>query len=122
MSEHLDIKRDERGILVELFKLPGVGQVFYATSKPGVVRGNHYHMRKVERFCVIEGEGLLRMRNRATGEVQEYPMLGTAPQVVDAPVNWTHSIKNSGSTEMKLVVWVNETYDPKDPDTFPEEV
>ena len=65
--QKLEIKSDPRGSLLEVFKSPEWGQVFYSTSKPGVTRGNHYHTRKLEKFCVIEGQAMIRMRNRQTG-------------------------------------------------------
>ncbi|MFY9462102.1 MAG: hypothetical protein WAP51_02780 [Candidatus Sungiibacteriota bacterium] len=122
MGEKLEMKRDERGYLIELFKIPGVGQVFYSTSKPGITRGNHYHLRKMERYCVIEGSAKIRLRNREAGEMREYLVSGGAPEIIDMPINWAHNITNIGETEMKLIVWVNEVFDPKDPDTYYEEV
>lgn len=121
-SEKLEVKRDERGKLIELFKVPSFGQVFYSTSKPGVVRGNHYHTKKIEKFCVIEGSAKIRLRNRETGEVEEFNVSGSVPEVVEMPINWTHNIENTGDNEMRLIVWVNEVFDPDNPDTFPEEV
>lgn len=120
--ETLEIKEDERGKLVEIFKFPGVGQVFFSTSKPGVVRGNHYHTRKTERFCVIEGLARIKLRNRQTNEVREYVVLGDRPEVVDMLIGWTHNIQNIGDGEMKLLVWTDEVFNPDDPDTFYEEV
>lgn len=122
MNEKLEVKKDERGFLAELFKIPGVGQVFYSTSKPGATRGNHYHTRKIERFCVVEGKAKIRLRDRKTGEIKEYSVSGATPEIVDMPIHWTHNITNIGNNEMKLLVWVNEVFDPKDPDTYREEV
>ena len=122
MTQKLEIKKDNRGNLVEIFKIPEVGQVFYATSVPGAVRGNHYHSRKKEYFCVLKGRGKIRMRDRKSGETKEYAVSGDEPEVVEMPLNWVHNIENIGDTEMKLIVWANEIYDPKDPDTFAEEV
>jgi len=113
---------DERGLLIEAFKIPGVGQVLYSTSKPGIVRGNHYHTRKMEKFCVIEGEAKIRLRNRETNEVVEHLVSGSTPEVVDMTLGWTHNIENVGKTEMKLLIWANEVFDPADPDTFSETV
>ena len=115
-------KQDERGKLIEIFKIPDVGQVFYSTTKPGVVRGNHYHTRKKEYFCLIEGKGLIKLRNRETGEIKEIEVSGENPEIVEMPVNWTHNIKNIGDLEMKLLVWVNEVFKPDDPDTFSEKI
>jgi UDP-2-acetamido-2,6-beta-L-arabino-hexul-4-ose reductase len=122
MNQKLEKKSDPRGTLVEVFKIPGVGQVFYSTSKPGIVRGNHYHTRKQELFCVIQGSALIRLRNRATGEIKEYSVSGDAPEIVEMIPHWTHNIKNTGEEEMKLLVFANEVFDPSDPDTFAEEV
>jgi len=122
MNEKLEIKGDERGNFIEIFKFPGMGQVSYSTTKPGIVRGNHYHTHRIEKFCVIEGDGLIRLRNRETNEIKEYKVSGKDPEIVDMTVGWTHNIKNIGSTEMKLLIWVNEIFDPNNPDTFAEEV
>lgn len=121
-NKELEIKSDDRGNLIEVFKFPEVGQVFYSTSKPGVIRGNHYHTRKIEQFCVVEGTAKIRLRNRETNETKEYVVSGDAPKIVEMTVNWTHNIQNIGDGEMKLLVWSNEVFNPDDPDTFAEEV
>lgn len=119
----LEIKKDKRGKLIEIFKWPECGQVFYSTSKPGVVRGNHYHTRKKEFFCVIEGKAKITLRNRKTNKTEEYLVSGDKPELIKMKIGWTHNIKNiSIKKEMKLLVWVNEIFNPKDPDTFYEEV
>lgn len=127
MNEKLEIKSDERGKLIEVFKIPGAGQLFYATTRPGFIRGNHYHTRKIEKFCVIEGKAKIKLRNRETGEIKEFIVSGDEPQIIEMPINWTHSVENIGgdemkSTEMKLLAWVNEIFNSEDPDTFAEEV
>lgn len=120
--EKKEIKKDARGGLVELFKFPESGQVIYSTTRPGEIRGNHYHTRKVEKFCVVEGEGMIRIRNRETGKIQEIPVSGEHPCMVNMIPHHTHHIENTGKTEMKLIVWANELYNPDDHDTFPETV
>jgi UDP-2-acetamido-2,6-beta-L-arabino-hexul-4-ose reductase len=57
-----DIKADERGILFELIKSYHAGQIFISKTKPGVTRGNHYHHTKTEKFCVLSGRAMIRMR------------------------------------------------------------
>jgi len=87
-----------------------------------MIRGNHYHKRKIETFCVIEGKALIRLRNRLTNEIKEFHLSGDKPQIIDMPINWTHNIQNTGQSEMKLLVWANEIFNPKDPDTYAENV
>jgi UDP-2-acetamido-2,6-beta-L-arabino-hexul-4-ose reductase len=124
MSEKLIIKEDKRGKLVEIFKFPKpvTGQVFFSTSMPGVVRGNHYHTRKIEYFCVIEGTAKIKLRNRNTNEIKEYIVSGESPEIVEMTINWTHNIQNIGEGKMKLLVWANEVFNIDDSDTFAEEV
>ncbi len=121
-NKKLEIKNDERGNFIEVFKVPGFGQVSYSTTKPGIVRGNHYHTRKKEIFCVIEGKAKIKQRNRDNNKIEEKIVSGDAPELVEMKLNWTHNIQNIGDNEMKLLIWINEIYNPNDPDTFFEEV
>jgi len=121
-NKKLEIKGDERGNFIEIFKVPGFGQVSFSTTKPGVLRGNHYHTRKKEFFCVIEGEARICQRNRGTNEIEEKTVYGATPELVEMKINWTHNIQNIGDSEMKLLIWANEVFDPNDPDTFAEKV
>lgn len=122
MNNKLEIKSDDRGKLIEIFKIPGVGQIFYSTTKPGIVRGNHYHTRKKETFCVIEGVAKIRLRNRQSNEIKEYVVSGDSPETIEMTIGWTHNIENIGDKEMKLLVWANEVFNPEDPDTYAEKV
>ena len=118
----LECKADQRGLLAEVLKANGHGQFFVSRTKPGVVRGNHYHDRKVEKFLVLEGEALIRFRNLATGETTEYPVSGCKLRLVDIPPGWTHSIQNVGNNEMITLFWASEVFDVDHPDTYPEGV
>ncbi len=122
MNEKLEVKQDQRGKLIEIFKISGVGQVFYSSTKPGAIRGNHYHTRKIEKFCVIEGKAKIRLRNRETNEIKEHIVSGDNPEIVEMKPNWTHNIENIGEKEMKLLAWVNEVFNPEDSDTYEEQV
>ncbi len=118
----MEIKGDERGNFIEVFKLPECGQVSYSTTKPGIIRGNHYHTRKKEFFCVVEGTAKIKQRNIKTDEMEEKIVSGNEPELVEMKINWTHNIQNVGDSEMKLLIWISEIYNPDDADTFIEEV
>jgi UDP-2-acetamido-2,6-beta-L-arabino-hexul-4-ose reductase len=122
MNKKLEIKEDERGRLIEIFKIPKFGQVYYVTAKPGAIRGNHYHSRKQEKFCVIEGEAKVSLRNRGTAEIKEFSVSGENPELINIPSNWIHNIKNTGQNEVKLLAWASETYNSDDPDTYSEKI
>lgn len=113
---------DQRGSLVEVIKLAQGGQVFFSTTKPGVVRGDHYHTRKIEWFCVLRGEALIRLRRVGTGEIKEFRVCGDQPQFISIPVFHTHNIENVGDEELLTMFWCNEIFDRNNPDTYFERV
>jgi UDP-2-acetamido-2,6-beta-L-arabino-hexul-4-ose reductase len=109
---------DARGSFVETIKLNSGGQVSFSTTVSGVTRGNHFHTRKAERFAVIKGKALIELRKIGTDEILSFKLDGNNPSFVDMPVWHTHNIKNIGEEELYTIFWINEFYDPKDPDTF----
>ena len=113
---------DNRGWLFELIKSEQFGQIFVSTTHPGITRGNHGHNTKVEKFCVIQGRGIIRLRHVATNDLVEYKVSGEQIQIVDIPPGYTHSIENTGDTEMITLFWANEIFNPEKPDTYYEEV
>lgn len=120
---------DERGSFTEFLRTPDRGQVSVNVSKPGVTKGNHWHHSKWERFLVVSGEALIRLRRvglDAEGEpypVGEYHVSGDEPVVVEMPPGMTHSITNLSRTDdLVTLMWANESFDIEHPDTFYEEV
>ena len=114
---------DDRGTFVETVKLDKLGgQVSFSTTRPGITRGNHYHTRKIERFAVIKGLATIEIRKIGTDEKLTFELDGKEPAFVDMPVWYTHNITNTGSDDLYTIFWINEFYDPSDPDTFFEKV
>ena len=110
--------RDNRGVFVEIIRHGISGQTSYSTTVPEITRGNHFHTRKIERFTVIQGKALIQLRKIGTNEIFSFELEGSQPSFVDMPVWYTHNIKNIGEEELLTVFWINETFDPKDPDTY----
>lgn len=117
---NLKKNEDQRGIFVEILKTGVGGQVSFSTTKPGVTRGNHYHTRKIERFAVIQGDASIELRKVGTKEIFKFILSGTNPCFVDMPIWFTHNITNIGKSDLVTIFWINEYYDPRDPDTFIE--
>lgn len=116
-------KHDARGYLVETLKSHGgEGQTFFSTTKPGITRGDHYHLRKVERFIVLSGQAKIRLRKMFTDKVIEITVNGTDPSAVDMPIGWVHNLTNTGNSEMLTQFWTNEIFNPSDSDTFYQKV
>ncbi len=121
-QRNLKLNTDDRGSFIEVFKLENGGQVSYSTTKPGITRGNHYHVRKNEKFCVISGQASIKLRRIGTDKVIEYKVSGDKPAWVEMPIYYTHNISNIGDTELVTLFWINEHFNPDDPDTFFEPV
>lgn len=113
---------DNRGSFTEFLKTDERGQVSVNISHPGIVKGNHWHNTKNEKFLVVSGKGLIKLRKVGSSEVIEYYVSGDKLEVVDIPCGYTHSIANIGDTDMATVMWVNEVFNPDHPDTYYEEV
>ncbi len=120
LSYEMDSKEDNRGDFTELIKSKSFGQVSISRSKKGVIRGNHYHNTKNEKFCVIQGEAVIKLRNILDDKIISYYVSDKKIEVVDIPPGYTHSIENltEGDGEMILLIWANEIFDPKNPDTY----
>lgn len=116
------LSKDKRGVFVETMKLNTGGQVSYSTTVPGITRGNHFHTRKMERFVVIEGEAVIKMRKIGSKDIHQFKVTGKEPSFVDMPIWYTHNITNTGRTDLITLFWINEFYNPDDPDTFYESV
>lgn len=114
---------DARGGLVEAVKAHGQGgQAFFSTTRPGITRGEHFHLSKVERFVVVKGEAEIRLRRVLHDEVTTFRVTGDEPAVVDMPTMWVHNITNVGTDDLLTLFWTNEIFDPARPDTYPEQV
>ncbi|WP_375260304.1 NAD-dependent epimerase/dehydratase family protein [Palleronia sp.] len=118
----LTCNTDPRGTLFEAVKGGGGGQTFLSTTKPGVTRGDHFHLDKVERFLVLQGEAVIRLRHVLSNEVQEFHVSGTEPAAVDMPTLTTHSIENTGGGELLTLFWSHALFDPAAPDTYADRV
>lgn len=118
----LQQRKDERGTLAELLKGQVFGQLFVSRTRPGITRGNHYHNIKAEKFVVVEGDALIRFRHIVSDEIVSYPVSGREFRVVDIPPGWTHNIQNVGTTELVVLFWASEVFDPERPDTYASKV
>ncbi|OIO33347.1 MAG: hypothetical protein COY99_00730 [Candidatus Yonathbacteria bacterium CG_4_10_14_0_8_um_filter_47_645] len=118
----IEIKSDERGSLFDLVKEKTGGQTFVSSTKPGKVRGNHYHTRKIERFCVIKGVAEIKLRKLLADDVRTFRVSGNQPTYIDMPTFFTHNIINIGNDELITAFWINELLDKNDSDAYPEEV
>ncbi|MFH1833020.1 MAG: cupin domain-containing protein [Candidatus Levyibacteriota bacterium] len=124
-EKKLKVKSDIRGWLAEILTPKDVGNkafglIVVTTAKPGQTKGRHYHKRKTEWYCVIKGDGMLTLIDNKTRETKKIEMGEKNMIMVQIPPNHFHLIENIGKTEMFLLVYVNELFNPKEPDNYYE--
>lgn len=113
---------DERGSFSELSRVFSQGQTSFSITKKDVIRGNHFHTRKIERFSVIKGKAKIQLREILSDNKCEFIIDGGKPSYVDIPVWHTHNIQNIGDEDLITVFWINEHYNEDTSDTYLENV
>ena len=123
VSFPLKMNVDDRGSFTELLKTQNCGQFSVNISKPGITKGQHWHHTKWEFFIVVSGHGLIQERKIGTDEVLNFYVSGDKIEAIHMLPGYTHNIINLSETEnLVTVMWANEQFDPKHPDTFFEVV
>ncbi len=129
LSYSLNIKSDDRGSFTEVIRTLDRGQFSVNVLHPGQTKGKHWHNTKSEKFLVVSGEALIKLRRIGTDPdcrafpVIEYYVSGDDPKVVQIIPGYTHSITNlSDSHDLVTFMWASESFDPAKPDTFSQEV
>jgi len=120
-SYPLKMNVDDRGSFTEILRTEYHGQFSVNIAKPGIVKGNHWHNTKNEKFLVVGGEGVIRFRhvdNARDGKVIEYHVSGNKMEVLDIPPGYTHNIENTGDVDLITFMWCNERFEQNKPDTI----
>ena len=121
-SYPLQSHTDARGAFTEFLRTEGQGQISVNLSHPHIVKGGHWHQSKHEKFLVVAGTGVIRLRKVGSDKILTYDVSGDKLKVVEIPPGYTHEIENTGETDMVTLMWVNENFDPAHPDTYRMEV
>lgn len=119
----LQTHQDARGSFTELLRLGEGGQVSVNVSRPGAVKGMHWHHTKSEIFAVVSGRGLIRMRQLGGEKVISFEVSGKKIQAVQMLPGYVHELINlSDRDDLITVIWASEPFEPERPDTFRESV
>jgi UDP-2-acetamido-2,6-beta-L-arabino-hexul-4-ose reductase len=118
--DRLTVHADDRGEVFEpLAAAMIVSQrnVHVVVSKPGVVRGNHYHLRGTETIIVV-GPALVRVREDSS--LRDIEVSEEKVYRFTIPPKVPHAIKNTGDRVNLLVAFNTCEHDPQNPDTVQE--
>jgi dTDP-4-dehydrorhamnose 3,5-epimerase-like enzyme len=107
---------DERGFVFEPIEeayLDRQKNVHVVVSRPGAIRGNHYHQSGTETLAVC-GPALVRIREESAINEFSIPAGTTCRMVI--PPGISHAVQNTGDTDSLLVAFNTEPHDPENPD------
>ncbi len=109
--------RDARGMVFEPLgagELAAQRNVHVVVTRPGEVRGNHYHKEATEIFAVV-GPALVRVR--IDGAIRAFEVPDGEAQRFTIPPGVSHAIRHGGTAPAVLVSFSTRPHDPLDPDT-----
>lgn len=94
------------------------GQILVTTAHPNIIKGDHYHKRKTEWYCVLKGQMKLVLKDTKTEELKEFILSDKKLQTIKISPGISHGFKNIGDEMLYVLVYIDEPFNPKDPDTF----
>jgi dTDP-4-dehydrorhamnose 3,5-epimerase len=127
-TRQLKIIVDERGRLAEILRsdwdfFSKVGQVYFTTAYPGVVKGWHYHKLQTDHFFCIKGMTKLvlydaRENSPTIGEINEFYTGEHNPLLVIIPPLVYHGFKAISTEESIMINIPTELYNYSNPDEY----
>lgn len=115
-------REDARGWLVKLLMREHIaenrefGEIYITAARTGQVKGNHYHERAREWFCVIQGAATMATRVIATGESALTELRADRPTMIEVAPGVAHAFKNNGAELMLLLAYADDPYNAQHPD------
>ena len=90
-----------------------IADMHLASTGPGAVRGNHYHMRKNEAIVILPGTPWSLHWDEGENSPAQHQSFdgGTAILVLVSP-GASHAVRNDGAAALWLVACSSEPYDP----------
>jgi dTDP-4-dehydrorhamnose 3,5-epimerase-like enzyme len=90
-----------------------MADVHLASTKPGAVRGNHYHLRRREAIVVMPGAKWSFHWDEGDGSPSQHRNFdGSNAVLVLVSPGASHAVRNDGDQPLWLVAISSETYDP----------
>ncbi len=90
-----------------------MADVHLASTGPGAVRGNHYHLRRREAIVVLPGARWSLHWDEGEGAAAQHRAFdGASAVLVLVSPGASHAVRNDGDGTLWLVAISSETYDP----------
>ena len=111
---------DLRGIVFEPIEKESISvqkNCHIVISKPGIIRGNHYHLYGTETI-VVAGPALLRFKEGT--DVYDFEVHSEQVYKFVIPPKVSHAIKNIGEKDNILIAFNTVAHNSKNPDVISE--
>lgn len=90
-----------------------MSDVHLASTKPGSVRGNHYHLRRREAIVVLPGSKWSLHWDEGEGSPAQHRQFdGSVAVLVLVSPGASHAVRNDGDRDLWLTAISSESYDP----------
>ncbi len=91
-----------------------IADMHLAATRPGSIRGNHYHLRKQEAIIFLPGAAWSLHWDEGEGTpIQRRSFDGTSAILVLVSPGCSHAVRNDGHGLLWLVACSSEPYDPQ---------
>lgn len=101
------------GVLKEVYKAEGWGQIALRTIGPGETVGGHRHPNTSELWLVMRGEALVRLEFKGGARAQLW-VSGDAARPIEVPAGTGHDLTNVGEEEIVLVFRADRVWEGPD--------
>jgi oxalate decarboxylase/phosphoglucose isomerase-like protein (cupin superfamily) len=90
-----------------------VADMHLASTAPGAVRGNHYHLLRREAIVILPGPAWSLHWDEGEGTAAQHRAFeGKSAVLVLVSPGSSHAVRNDGTTPLWLVASSSEPYDP----------
>lgn len=94
--------------------LGSVADMHIASTLPGSVRGNHYHIRKREAIIFLPGAAWSLLWDEGPDTRGQHRVFdGSGCVLVLIPPGCSHAVRNDGTAPLWLIACSSEPYDPE---------
>lgn len=116
----LQRKEDARGWFLKIltgteeFRNRLVGDVYFVCGIKNGVRGNHYHDKTNEWFCLIKGSCVLILEDIDSKKRQRVTLTENFPQLVYVPSRIAHAFYSEYDNDFIVIAFTDTIFDSND--------
>ena len=102
VKKPLELYKDKRGIILDIFYKKKISHVAIISSKPNTVRGNHYHKKSVQHMLITKGSLVYWYKKKNSKKVNKIKT--KVGDLITTPKNEIHALQ-IGSKGNEFIVF-----------------